>query len=244
MSATYQTFALKVPSGIWVEVRTPDAAVTLGRGVLPTPLLSAAMAAVAAADGEERTDEPEERRSLYAALTDFCSAVVVHPAVPDSVTWDEVPLADLYAIYRWAMTGEGDARPLPARRPWRPADFRAMVTGPSAVHLDLMCARYGVRPSVALGVAEAACAVDLDMAVAYRALKRESDSAEGIVEAKDALGGTHKVPRKWLPIGNVEPGAEVFNIEGRGPGTYSAGGLYGDGAIGPQPQSGAPRLSF
>jgi hypothetical protein len=200
-------------------------------GVLLLPLLMAA----AACQESENDTPPETLTQLDAA----CAAAIVDADVEVSA----LPLVDRMAIYQWATTLEVEAPAVPCGSfPYRESDCVTLIRGDGALLLDAMCRRYMVRPSTCLGFDPASTtAVDLDLAVAYRALSQERDAAGGEREVTDVFGDTHRVPARYLA--DVPGDARVVHAD-----TYakraaraglrmlplSAGGLEGDGQIGMQ----------
>lgn len=247
MSRDYPTFALKLPSGGWVEVRHPTAAAVLGAGHLLSPLLAAS--AEAAGIGEE--DDVPAKREPIAVVRRYCEAVLVHPKMPGDIDFDEVAFSDAYAIYAWATTRHGETRALRSVD-WVVQDFLPLVKSLPALHLDACCHRYGQRPSVVLGVEDTDFAWDLDIAIAYRGMRHESDATRGEVEVDDMYGGKHKVPREWLASSHVESGAAVMGEKQLARMAAHQGGQFmalsagggadtgtGDGKIGPMPLPGS-----
>mgnify|MGYP001566592344 FL=1 len=240
MSAHFPTYALALPSGRHVLVRRPDGAALLGAGALLFPLLSRAIAVAGAGGDDDAT--PAVTRPLD-AVRRYCETCLVSPRMPGELAFEDIPFSDARAIYEWAVLDWGDAIPM-GTAPHRPQDFVTMVGGEGAFWLDLVAHRYHQRPSQCLGVSEVEWALDLDLAVAYRALRRDSDAAGGEIEVDDIFGDKHKVPRKWLAQEMVEPGGRVVKADAlartHGVGTpLSIGGIGGDARLGAMPTPGS-----
>ena len=237
----YRIYWLALPSGRFVLVRRADPAALVGRGRLLFPLLSHAIAACDLGQHEP----PEPNHAAVDTIRRYCEACLVSPRIPDDITAEEIPFSDALAIYQWATTGGSETDRFAGERAYQVSDFEPLVRGPAALFLDLMCARYHVRPSDALGVGAVTLGFDLDLALAYRGLRRETDAAAQEVEVEDAFGGKHKVPADWLPQSQIPAGAKTIHADTfarrYGQVALSAGGAFGDGAIGPMPEVGQPR---
>lgn len=229
---TYPTYALRLPSGRSVLVRKPHAAVLLAENRLLLPLLSLAAIAVS------QDDEPRAPAKPLEAIRHYCEVALVSPRMPQEIGFEDIAFSDALAIYQWAVMDDGAATPC-GMRTWNAMDLAPLIRGEGALYLDLLCSRYHQRPSVCLGVDEAPWSLDLDLAVAYRGLKRESDGASGEVEVEDMFGGKHRVPAHWLAQSDVERGGRVMRAETlTGEMALSVGGDGGDGQLGPMPTAG------
>jgi hypothetical protein len=114
----------------------------------------------------------------------YCRVALVSPRMPDEVQFEEIPYGDALAIYHWAAEGRGMTEPYD-RRPTQATEFVPMVQGEAALFLDTLCSRYHVRPSHCLDLDTSDFALDLDMAVAYRGLRREAETLDGETEGED-----------------------------------------------------------
>lgn len=216
----YTTYRVRLPSGGVVRARKLTPTLLAGAGILGGVLFAAAATALRADD-----DTPTDG---FQHLTTICRAALLDPSVDP----DDLPAIDQLALCRWAQeptatdtcaVPDGSAEPCAD-------DFRPLVTGPSAVVLDMMARRYGVQPSVWLGIADWPCAGDLDAAVAYRGIRHDIDSGpNGEMDVQDVYGNVHRVPKRVLPQADAH--AHVIDadayVDRYGPFVIRSGGEVG-----------------
>lgn len=181
----YPTFLLGLPSGGIVEVRKPHPLLTLGQNSLLPPLLSAAANAV------HQNDSPKQNplKPIY--------GTVQEALVDTEIRAEDLPFVDLLAVYAWVVGGATEPAVPYDERVYGTADLLPLVRGTGATFIDAVSARYSVRPSVLLGFDTADFAIDLDLAIGYRGLVKESAPSQNEVEAEDIWGNTHMIPASW-----------------------------------------------
>lgn len=234
----YPTYALTLPSAQTVVVRRADAPVLVGRDHMLLPLLSLASAVAGQTEDDRAVADPPKP---YDTIRRLCETCLVSPRMPEDIAFEAMPFSDALAIYHWAMLGTGTTQAYGTRE-FQSQDFAPMIRGTGALYLDMLCARYGLRPSVCLGIEAASFSLDLDLAVAYRGICREHDGMSGEAEVPDIHGNLHKVPRQWLAQYDAPQEAKTSHIEwiAREPGmALSIGGIGGDATLGPMPRPGS-----
>lgn len=230
MLPSIQIYALRLPSGRSVMVRRLSTAVLLGQNRLLCPLLSRAVRVTA------NDDTTAPASDAFEVIRQYAAAVLVSPRMPDEISIDHIPFTDALALYHWGALGTGNAAEQ-GTAPLSATDFIPLVEGDGAIYLDMVCSRYGQRPSVCLGVDGAPWGLDLDLAVAYRGRALEHQGSSGDVEVEDCWGVKHRVPRASLAQSDIPNEGKVMHVEDFA-GRYGAGvpvsfGGAPDGGIGP-----------
>jgi hypothetical protein len=227
-----------------VRARKADAAALRLHGLLSSRLVALALELTRGEDDAVESAKPNDDQE---GIETICRLSLVD----SDITSDLLPYEDRVALYRWAMVEEvPPAVPEPGLpRQWGERDLEPLVKNQAVLLLDAAAKRYGVRPSELLGLCEEDkwVALSLDLACAYRGMKQESRSGDDMVEVEDQWGNKHKIPRRMAMEGGasegVAPNTRVVKAEdygqAYGPITLSAGGLAGDGQIGPMPVKGS-----
>lgn len=221
-------YRLRLPSGGVVRVRKATPLALAACGLFATTLLHAAIVAVS-------SEEVSDGAQRVASVGLICKACLVDAVAPEDLTW-----VDRLAVHAWATAAGEDGAEYEGSPPLTPDLFVPLVQGPGALMLHHLCEMYGTRPSDVLGIGEDRdLALSLDVAIAFRGIRRDQSGAEGIVAAKDMYGGVHHVPGAWLSGGT---GPSVIDADTYakyyGECTLSAGSngnAAGDGMIGPMP---------
>ena len=197
-------YRLPLPSGGVVRVRKLNRTTLLGHGLLAFPLLAAAIEA-------GRDDEDAPVPQTWKQLIALCRAALMDGTIDPA----DLSVTDRLAIYQWASTARVIEPAIPdGEQPFAAADFMELVRSPTAVTIETLCRRYTMRPSTLMGIEDDDLAADLDMALAYRGLRQDSDQADGSgeIEVEDVYGNTHKVPASWFDT-SVEPGTKVVHVD-------------------------------
>lgn len=233
-TTTVDVYRLGLPSGAVVRICKATPLVLAANGLFSTALLDAAMGAV----GPDK-EQPTKQAHAVTSIDFVCRACLMDDINPDDMT-----LIDKMAVHSWATAPGNDGATYESIEPIKAEMFFPLVKGAGAVLLHLACEAYGVRPSVVLGIdVDLELSLALDVAIAYRGLRREQTGGEGEVEAPDMFGDIHKVPANWLSSAQRNGDRPPVHIDDMvkfwGPDTVlSAGGIAGgDGAIGPMPSA-------
>lgn len=202
----YRVYRLTLPSGEVVRVRKPATAQLLAAGAYAFPLLSAALE-IAKPSDDALPSLAAQRETIISHLRGLASLALCESDYTELLT-----VADLYAVVRWVLAIDTGDAVLEGEQAWAATDLLPFVQSSAAILVDRICERYGISPAALVEV-PAALAVDFNLAVGYRGLRRESDSVNGEVEAEDMWGNVHKVPANWLATHETTPGARIIRPE-------------------------------